>query len=66
MMEDPFRKVRPSRLILKDNSRLVCKGHIQTFEAVKIECLPNAVVEIGDKSYETDSYSSRIEGHDSS
>ena len=51
MMEDPFRKVRPSRLILKDNSRLVCKGHIQTFEAVKIECLPNAVVEIGDKSY---------------
>lgn len=51
MMEDPFKDVRPSRLILKDNSRLVCKGHIQTFEAVKIECLPNAVVEIGDKSY---------------
>ena len=51
MMEDPFRKVRPSRLILRDNSQLVCKGHIQIFEAVKIECLPNAVVEIGHKSY---------------
>ena len=51
MMEDPFRKVRPSRLVLHDNSQLVCKGHIQTFEAVKIECLPNAVVEIGHKSY---------------
>lgn len=51
MMEDPFRKVRPSRLILKDNSRLVCRGHIQTFETVKIECLPNAVIEIGDKTY---------------
>lgn len=51
MMEDPFRKVRPSRLILHENSRLVCKGHIQSFEAVRIECLPNAVVEIGHKSY---------------
>lgn len=51
MMEDPFQKVRPSRLILHDNSRLVCKGHIQSFEAVRVECLPNAVVEIGDKSY---------------
>lgn len=51
MMEDPFKDVRSSRLILRENSRLVCKGHIQTFEAVKIECLPNAVVEIGDKSY---------------
>ena len=51
MMEDPFKDVRPSRLILHENSRLVCKGHIQTFEAVKIECLPNAVVEIGHKSY---------------
>lgn len=51
MMEDPFRSVRPSRLILRDNSRLICRGHIQTFEAVKIECLHNAVVEIGDKSY---------------
>lgn len=51
MMEDPFRKVRQSRLILKDNSKLICKGHIQTFEAVKIECLPNAVVEIGNKTY---------------
>lgn len=51
MMEDPFRKVRPSRLILHENSRLVCKGHIQSFEAVRIECLPNAVVEIGDKTY---------------
>ena len=51
MMEDPFKDVRPSRLILRENSRLVCKGHIQTFEAVRIELLPNAVVEIGDKSY---------------
>jgi acetyltransferase-like isoleucine patch superfamily enzyme len=51
MMEDPFRKVRPSRLILQGNSKLICKGHIQTFEAVKIECLPNAVVEIGDRTY---------------
>lgn len=51
MMEDPFRSVRPSRLILRNNSRLICRGHIQTFEAVKIECLHNAVVEIGDKSY---------------
>ena len=51
MMEDPIKDVRSSRLILRENSRLVCKGHIQAFEAVKIECLPNAVVEIGDKSY---------------
>lgn len=51
MMEDPFSKVRPSRLILRNNSRLICKGHIQSFEAVRIECLPHAVVEIGHKSY---------------
>jgi len=51
MMEDPFKEVRPSRLILHPNSQLVCKGHIQSYEAVRIECLPNAVLEIGDKSY---------------
>lgn len=51
MMEDPFRKVRSSRLILHENSQLICKGHIQSFEAVRIECLPNAIVEIGHKSY---------------
>ena len=51
MMEDPFKNVRPSRLIMHENSRLVCKGHIQSFEAVRIECLPNAVVKIGDKTY---------------
>lgn len=51
MMEDPFRKVRPSRLILHDKSRLICKGHVQTFEAVKIECLHDAIFEIGDKTY---------------
>lgn len=51
MMEDPFKEVRPSRLILHPNSKLVCKGHIQSFEAVRIECLPNAVLEIGHKSY---------------
>lgn len=51
MMEDPFKEVRPSRLILHPNSKLVCKGHIQSFEAVRIECLPNAVLEIGDKTY---------------
>ena len=51
MMEDPFKEVRPSRLILHLNSKLVCKGHIQSFEAVRIECLPNAVLELGDKTY---------------
>ena len=51
MMEDPFKEVRPSRLILHPNSKLVCKGHIQSFEAVRIECLPNAVLELGHKSY---------------
>ena len=51
MMEDPFCQVRPSRLILRENSKLICNGHIQTFEAVKIECLPNAVVEIGNMTY---------------
>ncbi len=51
MMEDPFRRVRPSRLILRGNSKLICKGHIQMFEAVRIECLPEAVVEIGNKTY---------------
>jgi len=51
MMEDPFKEVRPSRLILHPNSKLTCKGHIQSFEAVRIECLPNAVLEIGNKSY---------------
>lgn len=51
MMEDPFRKVCPSRLILRDNSQLICKGHTQCFEAVRIECLPNAVVELGDRTY---------------
>lgn len=51
MMEDPFKDVRPSRLILHPNSKLVCKGHIQSFEAVRVECLPNAILEIGHKSY---------------
>lgn len=51
MMEDPFKEVRPSRLILHPNSKLVCKGHIQSFEGVRIECLPNALLEIGHKSY---------------
>lgn len=51
MMEDPFKEARPSRLILHPNSKLVCKGHIQSFEAVRIECLPNAVLEIGNKTY---------------
>ena len=51
MIEDPFKEVRPSRLILHPNSKLVCKGHIQSFEAVRLECLPNAVLEIGDKTY---------------
>lgn len=51
MMEDPFKDVRPSRLILHPNSKIVCKGHIQSFEGVRIECLPNAVLEIGHKSY---------------
>ena len=51
MMEDPFNEVRPSRLILHPNSKLICKGHIQSFEAVRIECLPNAVLEIGHRSY---------------
>ena len=50
-MEDPFKNVRPSRLILHENSRLVCKGLIWSFEAVRIECLPNAVFEIGNKTY---------------
>lgn len=51
MMEDPFHKVRPSRLILRKDSQLICKGHVQSFEAVRIECLPNAVVEMGHKTY---------------
>lgn len=51
MIEDPFKDVRPSRLILHPNSRLVCTGHIQSFESVRIECLPGAVLEIGHKSY---------------
>ena len=51
MMEDPFKDVRPSRLIMHPNSKLICKGHIQSFEAVRIECLPGAVLEIGHKSY---------------
>ena len=51
LMEDPFNIVRPSKLILKKNSRLLCKGHIQMFEAVRIECLENAFLEIGDKTY---------------
>ena len=51
MMEDPFKDVRPSRLMLKGNSKLVCKGHIQSFEAVRIECLTNAVIELGHKTY---------------
>lgn len=51
MMEDPFKDVRPSRLILHPNSKLICKGHIQSFEAVRIECLPNSLLELGHKSY---------------
>lgn len=50
-MEDPFKKARQSRLILHPDSKLVCKGHIWSFEAVRIECLPNAVLEIGNKTY---------------
>lgn len=51
MMEDPFKEVRPSRLILHSNSKLISKGHIQSFERVRIECLPNAVLEVGHKTY---------------
>ncbi len=51
MMEDPFKDVRSSRLIMHPHSKLICKGHIQSFEAVRIECLPNAVLELGQKSY---------------
>lgn len=51
MMEDPFYTARPSRMILKEHSRLICRGHIQMFESVKIECLPGAVFEIGNKTY---------------
>lgn len=51
IMEDPLNSVRPSRMILKEKSELICKGHIQMFESVKIECLPGAVIEIGDKTY---------------
>ncbi len=51
MIEDPFRKARPSKLILKKNSHLICKGHIQMFEAVKIECSDDSVLEIGNKTY---------------
>lgn len=51
MMEDPFQKARPSRLILRENSKMICHGHIQMFEAVRIECLPNAILEFGDKTY---------------
>ncbi len=51
MMEDPLSYVRPSKLILHENSKLICRGHIQMFEAVRIECLANAILEIGHKSY---------------
>lgn len=51
MMEDPLNYVRPSRMILKENSKLICKGHIQMFESVKLECLPGAIIEIGNKTY---------------
>ena len=51
MMEDPFRVVRPAKLIMKSHSRFLCRGHVQMFEAVRIECLENAILEIGDKTY---------------
>lgn len=51
MLEDPFKEVRPSRLILHPKSKLICKGHIQSYEAVRIECLPKAVLELGHKTY---------------
>lgn len=51
LMEDPFKTVRPAKLILKHNSRLLCRGHIQVFEAVKIECLENSILEIGEHTY---------------
>jgi acetyltransferase-like isoleucine patch superfamily enzyme len=50
-MEDPFTEVRQSRMIMYPNSKLLCNGVIQSFEAVRIECLPNAVLEIGHKTY---------------
>lgn len=51
VMEGPFKDVRPSRLMMHHDSKMVCKGVIQSFEAVRIECLPNAVLEIGHKTY---------------
>lgn len=51
VMEDPFKEARQSRMIMYPNSKLVCNGVIQSFEAVRIECLPNAVLEIGHKTY---------------
>lgn len=51
MNEDPFAVVRPSKLILKSHSKLLCHGHVQMFEAVRIECLENSFLEIGDKTY---------------
>lgn len=50
-MEDPFCHVRPSRLILHPNSRMICKGRIWSFEAVRVECLAKAVLEFGHETY---------------
>ena len=49
--EDPFKRARPSKLILKRNSCLKINGSVQMFEAVKIECSEGAVLKVGDKTY---------------
>lgn len=51
MIEDPFKKGRPSRLILRENSQFIVEGHVQMFEAVKIELLPGAKLVVGNNTY---------------
>ena len=51
MSEYPFKKVAPSRLILKSSSRLVVDGNVKMFEGVMIECQEKASLLIGDETY---------------
>lgn len=49
--EDPFKKVRYSKLILSQGSKLIVNGHVQMFESVRIECGYKAVLKLGDGTY---------------
>ena len=51
LIEDPIKRGRLSRLILREYSQLIIEGRVQMFEAVRIELLPGAKLVVGNNTY---------------